>query len=358
MIFLFLGTAVSLGQGASAMERARPVGVVLEMPTSLFEVGSDVSLGIRTDADAWVYVFSTDARGTTRQLFPNGHDRDNFVRSGRLVRLPGSTYRFVALPPQGPARLCAFATTQQFDWLRSFDEVGASGEAFPVRMISPDAFRMRLDQSIADAQRRTMERQDAFPGRSGVGGVTVTSVGGTGVWSAIPRGGFTTRSITVFAPTRPVFSTVDEFAWSQQGSSFQFQSSRGGVTREPQVPLPPRVAFVPVQPAWGIGTTNPLWCPPTRVIAHTDDRHHRPASVETAAPRPRERMGTLSMTSSPSGADVFIDGRSWGSTPLRVQLPSGSYDIRMQRRNHATESRSVRVQSGRTESLRVTLPRR
>jgi hypothetical protein len=315
-------------------------------------------MAVRTDQDAWVYVFSTDTNGTTRQLFPNGFTRDNFVRSGRLVRLPGSISRLVALPPHGTTQICAFATTEQFDWLRRYDLVGSAGDPFPVRHLATSAFRMRLEESVWQAGRVSVVRGDSISMRPGVGGVVVSHAGGTGEWRSVPSCGFTTRSITVFEPTRPIHSTIDEFAWGQHGSSFQFNSSRGGVTREPQVALPPRVSFVPVQPAWRVGNAGLLLCPTPMVIPRHSTGVHQARSSQPTSPHRRERVGTLSVTSSPSGADVFIDGRSWGATPLRAQLPPGSYDIQVQRHGHGTESRSVRVQSSRTESLRVTLPRR
>lgn len=58
--------------------------------------GDPVRIYVRTGKDAFVYVYSTDGHGTTRQLLPNYWDRGNFVQARRTMRLPDGSYDLLA----------------------------------------------------------------------------------------------------------------------------------------------------------------------------------------------------------------------------------------------------------------------
>jgi len=100
---------------------------------AVYEVGDRVRISFRANRDAYVYIFSTDARGRSRQIFPNFWDRDNFVRAGRTYTIPRSGYDLVAEPPFGNETISIVA-------VRSRSEI-------------PDRFR-------------TFSRNDPFPARS------------------------------------------------------------------------------------------------------------------------------------------------------------------------------------------------
>ncbi len=70
----------------------------------------------------------------------------------------------------------------------------------------------------------------------------------------------------------------------------------------------------------------------------------------------RPAFGTLALTSAPSGAAVEIDGRRRGVTPLTIpRLPSGSYLVSLQLRNHFRARQRVRISDGATTSRHVVL---
>src|SRR5690606_25949261 len=167
--------------------------VSIDMLSSQLAIGAPVSMTIRTDRDAWVYVFSTDAHGTTRQIFPNGHHRDNHLRGARSVRLPSYGYTLLATGPEGNATISAFATTQHFDWLRSYDLVGTSGEGFPVRHVSPVQFRARLEESIAASNRALDTPRQQVPSRAIMGASSGVRAENTSAWRVSPSCGYTTR---------------------------------------------------------------------------------------------------------------------------------------------------------------------
>jgi hypothetical protein len=60
----------------------------------------------------------------------------------------------------------------------------------------------------------------------------------------------------------------------------------------------------------------------------------------------------------PRGAEVFVNGRSVGTTPLLVpEVPVGSQIVRLQLEDHRTWSTSVRVVAGQQVKVSGSLER-
>ena len=69
----------------------------------------------------------------------------------------------------------------------------------------------------------------------------------------------------------------------------------------------------------------------------------------------RAELGQLSLTSSPSGARVTIDGAPVGVTPLSHPLTPGAHTIRLSLGGHARAESSVTIAQGQTATLAVDL---
>src|SRR5713226_4271055 len=63
----------------------------------------------------------------------------------------------------------------------------------------------------------------------------------------------------------------------------------------------------------------------------------------TALAEPPPETAPLEVTSTPSGADVFIDGQPRGATPATVDVVPGRHDIVLQAQDAIDETRSVDV---------------
>jgi outer membrane biosynthesis protein TonB len=78
-----------------------------------------------------------------------------------------------------------------------------------------------------------------------------------------------------------------------------------------------------------------------------------------AAPAPKaepegEGIGTLSVTSEPTGAAVFLDGANVGQTPIDIDVPAGNHKIRAVPPGDGAERRqSVIVKSGVTSRIDI-----
>jgi hypothetical protein len=80
------------------------------------------------------------------------------------------------------------------------------------------------------------------------------------------------------------------------------------------------------------------------------------AALTTAWQRWRtSQMGFLVVSSEPPGADVEVDGRVIGQTPLRHLVPAGERRVRLLREGYETAERTVRVTATEEHALEVTL---
>ena len=66
--------------------------------------------------------------------------------------------------------------------------------------------------------------------------------------------------------------------------------------------------------------------------------------------------GTLSITTDPDGADVYVDGRLAGVTPVHIRVP-GSHRLRILKRGYLENSRIVTVAAGQHTRVAVKLTR-
>jgi hypothetical protein len=75
--------------------------------------------------------------------------------------------------------------------------------------------------------------------------------------------------------------------------------------------------------------------------------------------RPARHLGTLRVDSTPSGADVFLNGRLAGQTPLVVRaMPVGSRAVRVSREGYAVWSRGIRIVADQATAVSARLDRK
>ena len=76
--------------------------------------------------------------------------------------------------------------------------------------------------------------------------------------------------------------------------------------------------------------------------------------MTSLAGKGRAEVGVITLTSSPPGATVLIDGREVGVTPLTYSVPAGDHAIEV-RHADATAARTVTVKTGETAEVALTL---
>lgn len=97
---------------ASTSERAVGLTTTLDRPDGTYKPGETVALTVKSEEDAYIWVFDTGTSGRVHQLFPNKYAKDNFVRANRPLTLPGAgaKYRFVVSQPEGVELLTVIAS--------------------------------------------------------------------------------------------------------------------------------------------------------------------------------------------------------------------------------------------------------
>ena len=72
-------------------------------------------------------------------------------------------------------------------------------------------------------------------------------------------------------------------------------------------------------------------------------------------PEPTPIRGTLNITSTPTKASVYIDGKVVGQTPLLLDLLIGRHNILIRKSGYADKQQMVTIKEGQTENITATL---
>ena len=70
---------------------------------------------------------------------------------------------------------------------------------------------------------------------------------------------------------------------------------------------------------------------------------------------PSPQTGTLSISSNPAGAKVYIKGEYKGITPLLLTLKTGSYNVKVTKSNYRDYTKSITITEDKTTNLSATL---
>ncbi len=113
---------------------------------SNYNIGDKVGIGFRVSKASYVYVFSIDANGTVRMIFPNIYSNDNKVKANQTYSLPDNNkYSLSIGGPYGTDQLVLISTPSKIkdtDWLQR-----SLGNSFAPQIninITADGFMIQL----------------------------------------------------------------------------------------------------------------------------------------------------------------------------------------------------------------------
>jgi len=283
-----------------------------------YDIGDLVRINFRVTRACFVYVFDTDTRGVTRQIFPNYFDPDNFVVPGGRYFIPDANYNLRVVGPPGREELRIVAVRYRallFERRHRF----SPQEPFP-------GYREGSQGFLKEYQREE-KRPDSDASRKG----------GTGAQSREEMRKDETRTRGTAPEESRGSRSAPETSKSRAEVSARHPET---IVIEPSVPPPrPPVVIEPrpvydrewVEDVTAFQVVDPYW-------------------------QPVPEYGNLDVNSQPSGARVTVDGIVRGYTPLTVRhLGPGFHTVEVSLPGYSTFVEDVEVREGRTAVVNVRL---
>ncbi len=284
--------------------------------TPSYQVGDNVTISVRPSERAYIYLFDVKPNGEITQILPNQYDsqgRENRVDAGEVRTFPprGARYTFSIDPPDGLSKVIAVASRRSLDTaeLAQF----TAGNPFATARGGQDAFARGFAIVV-----RPVPQQDW---------VTDTVMYQVG------------RS----APA-PSYGTMS-FNSSPSGAGVYVDGDYVGTTPSSYGTDPGRHEVLFRLNGYEDFTTT------------VNVRPGQTTRVDGSL-QPIRRVGTVSFSSSPSGADVYVDGRFLGTTPTgRMTMDDGTYNARFVLDGYQESTVRFRVTSGESRQVDATLNR-
>ena len=85
-----------------------------------YHVGDQLRAYFGVNRDAYVFIYSTDASGITRQIFPNYYDTQNFLRAGKTYYIPDRGYDLEVTGPSGNETLTIVGVLGDYPFMDEF----------------------------------------------------------------------------------------------------------------------------------------------------------------------------------------------------------------------------------------------
>jgi len=353
----------------------------------VYDIGEEIEISVRTNKDAYVYLFNIRSNGQIVQILPNDIDdsgRSNRLRAGETKSFPprNANYIFEIDRPTGLDKVIAVASEDRLstDTLASFtqgeslstSDIGESGFASALSIIvkplpqeswvtdstrfwvgsrpaEPYTGSMRIDSSPSDAA--------AYVDGNFIGYTPVTYTAPGGRYDVeVRKSGYDTWRDTYRISNGRDMDVHADLRSSRRTGTATFESN-------------PRGADVYVNDTY-LGRT-----PLRNEELETGDysarfeldgyesasvnfsvREGRSRTVEADL---RSRRGSIRVQGNVGGADVYLNGSRQGSIPsgsgrLELQdLDSGQYELTVIAPGYSTHVSTVRVDSGRRADVRV-----
>lgn len=283
--------------------------------TPSYQVGENIVISVNVSESSYVYLFSVKSNGDIVQILPNELDqegRNNYLRAGETKQFPprGAAYEFQVTGPLGLDKVIAVASRSQLDTrtLANF----ASGDQFATSSIGESGFAQAL-------------------------GIIV---------KPIPQSNWVTATTSFYVgnvPAQPPSTGTLTINSSPSGAEVYVDDNFAGYTPLSYGTRPGR-HDIRVQLS-GYDTY--------RESVNLQPRDNLQINANLNAIR---RTGTASFSSSPSGADVYVNNQYQGITPLSgLVLDAGSYTARFSLGGYNDETVNFQVNAGSDRSVSANL---
>ncbi len=280
----------------------------------VYQIGERIQVSVQVNQDAYVYLFSVKSTGEIGLILPNAFDQNNFLRAGETRTFPpasGARYTLDVGGPEGQDRVLAVASRQAL----SLSQI-ANIQTGQVNIQGADNLARALSIVVTPLPQQDWVSNVAF---FIVGRAAVTP-------TPQPQPGTGTLSVNS----------------TPQGAQVLIEGRVVGNTPLNLVLRPGRVDV-----ELRLGGYQPF-----RTSAQI-----RPGetTVVNANLTPVVQNGLLQINSNPQGAQVVLNGRVVGNTPLNLTVQPGRYDLELRLGGYQGFRASVTVGSGQTVPVNATL---
>lgn len=325
MLLLAMSVLLALGAFSPALTDVRPGferKKIIVKPTfkidiwvdkgcgGTYKIGDKLIVYFRSSKDSYLNLFDVSPAGRVRLIFPNRYRTDNFFEADIVHAIPteGDDFEFEVTPPTGKGAIRAMATLTP--WHFTPRETLRKGALFPTIGRSMDEFASSLKKKITPVSRADRATDTCT--------YTVTK--------RMPRYG------KIRVTSDPSRARV-----------FLDGTYRGRT--------PITIGDVTVGEHQIKATKNDYYDWSETVTV----RSNRTTTVLARLNR-IPRTGSISVTSSPSHARVFLDGEYRGRTPLTIRnVRVGEYQIKVSKEGYHDWSQAIRVRSNVTKRVFATL---
>lgn len=278
-----------------------------------YQIGEEVRISVRPSETSYIYVFDVKTSGEITQIFPNRYESNNRVSANQTVTMPPSNARYVfnIAPPQGLSKVIAVASREPLD----------------------TSTIARFESGNADFAQSTIG-EEGFVRSFGI------------VVNPIPQRDWVTDTVLYYvggAPNQPEYTTL-RLESNPSGAEAYVDGSFVGFT-----PVDFGVRSGRHEVRFELSGYQPL------VTSVNIGRGQRLEVVSGNLTRV-QTDGSVSFTSNPSGADVYVDGRYVGTTPTAaLRFSQGSYTARFEAPGYESATVRFTVQSGRDQTVNANL---
>ena len=340
---------------------------------STYNIGEKVYMYVKPNKNCYIFIYEIRPTGEVKLIFPNYYDRNNYVRANTTFKIPSNTRYYLKVSgPTGKYYLQVIASLSKYPYLSSLENL-AKRYKFPKLSDDPAQFRSKLYSKLSGV---TWASDMTY--------FYVGTVPSTGVvrFRSTPSGaaiyldgayiGVTPKTLTVDAGTHVVTYIKSGYEpWSKTftvyaGSSVTISATLRRVVTHGQVTFSsiPSGASLYVDGSYRGKTPKTL----------TLTQGYHTYRMTLTGYEPREGSFSLSagevkhisvnlvplrasvtFTSNPDGASVYLDEAYIGNTPITVDVSPGTHSYRMEMANYLPVSGSFSISYGETKRIHEDL---
>lgn len=280
----------------------------------VYQIGEQIEISVRTNKDAYIYLFNIRSNGQIVQILPNDIDdsgRSNYLRAGETKSFPprNANYMFEIDRPTGLDKVIAVASEERLSTgtLASFTQ----GESLFTSNIGESGFASALSIIV----------------------------------KPLPQESWVTDSVQFWVGSRPSEPQTGVLRLESSPRDAAAFVNGNFIGYTPVTYTAPGGRYDVEVSLSGYDT----WRDTIRIRNGQEERVR-------ADLRSSRRTGTVSFRTNPRGADVYVNGTYLGTTPLDNQeLDTGDYSARFELGGHESSTVNFTVREGRSQRVETDL---